>query len=82
MTSERTLVYPVGDDESPSEATVLAVAEHLDENAAEIEPELHDRIDPDALDRLTGSDGVVIEFQYHGRQIRVHNETQVEVRPA
>ncbi len=82
MTAERTLIYPVGDDESPSEATVLAVAEHLGTNAAEVEPELYDYIDPEALDRLTGSPGVVIEFRYHDRQVRVRDGTQIEVRRA
>lgn len=59
----------------------MAVAEHLETGADDVEPELYDYIDPEVLDRLTGSPGVVIEFQYHGRQARVRDGIQVESGP-
>lgn len=82
MNTGRTLVYPVEADKTPSEATVLALARQFDRCPDTVETDLQEHVDTDALDKLTSTPGVVVEFPYDGHEIRVCSETQIEVRPA
>ena len=77
-----------GGDQQVSTAIVTAVAEAEGLAPTELTPPLHDAVDPEALDRLFGSDrveserGTRVSFTYYGYDVRVGGPDDVVVRPA
>lgn len=76
--------YEIGEDERPSEAVVLAVAELTNRSPLDLEP-LYDVIDPDHLDGVLGEtdDSVRAELSFTfascqvtvtGRHVRAHTK--------
>jgi hypothetical protein len=77
----------VADNESATEAVVLAVAEATDADPLDLDP-LYDCVDPDALDDLfeSGDDGTArlsgsFTFEYEGCDVAVHADQRVVVAP-
>ncbi len=69
---------PVGPEESPSTAAVLAVADATGRDPLDLSPPLHAFVDPDALDALAADDHRVA-FDAYGRRVVVEDDV-VEVR--
>jgi hypothetical protein len=70
----------------PSTRVVQAVAEASNQSAQELNPTLHDVVDPDALDALMANTGtpVTVSFSYAGFDVRVSGDvegTSISVRP-
>ena len=70
----------------PSTRVVQAVAEESNRSARELNPTLHDVIDPDALDTLFAntSTPVTVSFVYAGFEVRVSGDaaaTSISVQP-
>ncbi|MXV63356.1 hypothetical protein GS429_15045 [Natronorubrum sp. JWXQ-INN-674] len=79
----------MGTGVSPSHSIVTQIAAAEGIAPTDLEPPLHDVIDPDALDQLVDSSGyrsngptMVIEFAYQGRTVRVDGTGAVEVTAA
>jgi hypothetical protein len=73
--------YRIGEDEKPSTAAVLALAEELGTSQQELPQSLHAVVEPDALDALVSatSDPVTVQFQYEDRVVTVESDGTVEV---
>ncbi|WP_049924756.1 HalOD1 output domain-containing protein [Halopiger djelfimassiliensis] len=76
----------MGSGESPSLSIVHQVAAHEGVDPSELEPPLHEVIDPDALDALVQStarqpsgSAATIEFTYRHRRIRVDSTGNIDV---
>ena len=84
----RTPLTAPGGDQQVSTAIVTAVAEAEGLAPTDLTPPLHDAVDPEALDRLFGSDGprsesgTRVSFTYNGYDVRVGGPDDVVVRPA
>jgi hypothetical protein len=70
------------DPDDVSTTVVLAVADVLDEQPAELSPPLHELIDPGALDRLfaDGGEDLRAEFTLYGCRVTVEADCYVDVR--
>lgn len=79
----------MGTGVSPSHKVLTQVASSEGVSPTDLEPPLHDVVDPDALDRLVESSGfrstddvVTVEFPYRGYLIRVDSTGAVELTSA
>ena len=69
-------------DEHLSQSVIAAVADAEGVDPTELSVPLYEAIDPDALDALFRSDGVAagqIRFSYHGYQITVYDDGQLDL---
>lgn len=65
---------------SPAMAVLEAIAADLGVDPSELDTPLYAAVDPDALDRLLSSDGVVLAFEYDGHTVVVEGGDTVDVR--
>ena len=79
----------MGTGVSPSHSIVTQIATIEDVPPTDLEPPLHDVIDPDALDRLLDSnyrhasdESVSVEFTYRGHSVYVDATGTVDIDPS
>lgn len=78
-TSAGETIRPIGSDEAPSTAAVLAVADATGMEPLELSPPLHAFVDPDAMDAIVVDGDNRITFDAYGHRVVVASDA-VEVR--
>ncbi|WP_097009717.1 HalOD1 output domain-containing protein [Natronoarchaeum philippinense] len=83
---EHRLQHDFQDEQRLSTSVVRAVAAALETDPLALDEQLHDAIDPDALDRLLGGDpnngsGCRLSFEFAGCAVTIRGDGQIIARP-
>lgn len=80
---ERYEYYP-SEGRCVTEAILLGIERHTDQDLRHVEFQLYDDIDPDALNRLFENDssGIALQFDTDGVTVQLHGDCPVEIQIA